>query len=431
MARATDSLRSQLKADILAQRRKVYKDTGLVKYAPKEESGGEYVDESRLIKILPDLERYLELWLAYPDKMYEWLYPTDTGFHFYPFQKLGLRANLRFKQTFQTATRGYSKSFMAFSTKIAKCILIPRTKETIIANTKNQAARIGREKIGELERLMPGITNEIDRSRGSGTTQKDDYFRIHFKNGSELDVSSLMESGRGGRRFGILFEEMKDLPADPVNEIALPLLNISRRMYDGSLNPNEPHHQTTWIGSAGYVGSFAHDKCIETTMNAILYPHNYFSWGGTYKIPIHYGLLSDEFVQNLRDAGTYDESSFSREFLSRWTHSVEGSLFDYERLNKLRKVKKAEWKRSSDNDVFYIGSLDVARHSARTIFIVFKVKRGQDGFLISVVNIVPMEGRNFAYQTEKIKELDEAFDFDSIIIDANGLTYSPLAQQCA
>lgn len=192
-----------------AEAKKTYVDTGLIKYGPKDTSGGEFVDEKRLFQILPDLEKYYELWLGYPDKMYEWLYPPDTNFHFYPFQKLGLRANLRYKTVFQTATRGYSKSFSAFATKIAKCILIPGTKETIIANTKNQAARIGREKLAELERLMPGLTLEIDRSRGAGTTKSEDYFRIVFKNGSELDLSSLMEAGRGGRRHGILFEEVK------------------------------------------------------------------------------------------------------------------------------------------------------------------------------------------------------------------------------
>lgn len=148
-------------------------------------------------------------------------------------------------------------------------------------------------------------------------------------------------------------------------------------------------------------------------------------------MPVYYGLLNREFVMNLKDSGTYDEASFSREFLSRWTHSVEGSLFDFERLSKLRKIKKAEWRREDDENVFYIGSLDVARHSARTIFIVFKVRRSKEAFLVSVVNIIPMEGRNFAYQTEKIKELDQAFDFDSIIIDSNGLGHSPLAQKCA
>jgi hypothetical protein len=49
-----------------------------------------------------------------------------------------------------------------------------------------------------------------------------------------------------------------------------------------------------------------------------------------------------------------------------------------------------------------------------------------------VVNIIPMEGRNFLHQAQRIKELDQVFEFEEVIIDGNGLSKnSPLAQQCA
>jgi hypothetical protein len=32
-----------------------------------------------------------------------------------------------------------------------------------------------------------------------------------------------------------------------------------------------------------------------------------------------------------------------------------------------------------------------------------------------------MEGRNFLYQASKIKEIDAAFGFETVVIDANGL----------
>jgi hypothetical protein len=99
------------------------------------------------------------------------------------------------------------------------------------------------------------LDNEIDREKGSGTVRSEDFFRIMFKGKAMLDVTALRESARGGRRHGILAEEMKDLPGDEMNAIALPLLNISRRCGDGQLNPHEPHQQQTYIGSAGYVGS--------------------------------------------------------------------------------------------------------------------------------------------------------------------------------
>ena len=92
-------------------RAKLAKDTGLVKLGPNVRSGGKIVTEERLLAILPELEQYYELWLAYPDKLVELLLPMDTHFKLMPFQILALRINARNKLVFQTATRGGVKNF--------------------------------------------------------------------------------------------------------------------------------------------------------------------------------------------------------------------------------------------------------------------------------------------------------------------------------
>ena len=206
-------LRRQQLAD-----RKEKKDTGLVQMGPAHRTGGRVVTEERLYEILPVLEQYYEMWLSYPDKLVSQLMPNDTSFKLYPFQTLGLRVNQRHKTVFQTATRGYSKSFMAVLSKMIKCMLLPGTKETMVAEHKNQAARIGREKINELFMLMPLLKEEVDWKKGSQTTLGDDYIRLVFKNSSELDIVGIGDSTRGGRRNGLLLEEVKDLPSLQINE---------------------------------------------------------------------------------------------------------------------------------------------------------------------------------------------------------------------
>ena len=126
-------------------------------------------------------------------------------------------------------------------------------------------------------------------------------------------------------------------------------------------------------------------------------------------------------MNELRFSNTYDEASFAREFMSKWTSTVEGSLFDYDKLVTLRKIKRAEWKPVMEDQVFYVASVDVARSKARSIMEVFKVRIGKDHFTKSLVNIFPMEGRNFLYQSMKIKEWDMIFGFDWITIDTNGM----------
>lgn len=85
---------------------KLAKDTGLLQLGPNKGKGGKIVTEERLERILPELEQYYELWLAYPDKLVELLLPIDTAFKLMPFQVLTLRINARHKLVFQAATRG-------------------------------------------------------------------------------------------------------------------------------------------------------------------------------------------------------------------------------------------------------------------------------------------------------------------------------------
>ena len=139
-----------VKADFAARMKK---DTGLVKLG-YQESSGKIVTEERLLRILPLLEQYYELWLAYPDKLIDLMLPSDTSFKLLPFQILALRVNARFKVVYQTATRGYSKSFIAVLGKIIQGILLPRSKLSIVSEFKQQATQIGREKINELKFLI-------------------------------------------------------------------------------------------------------------------------------------------------------------------------------------------------------------------------------------------------------------------------------------
>lgn len=397
------------------------KDTGLLKLNPNGNSGSKVVTEERLLRILPDLEKYYELWLAYPDKLVELLLPIDTNFKLIPFQILALRVNARHKLVFQTATRGYSKSFIAILSKLIHGILLPKAKISVVSEFKQQATQIGKEKLDELSYLMPLLKQEFNEAHGAGNANSKDFLRKMMKNGAQLDIVSIEDSTRGGRRHSILFEEAKDLPAQQINAVVLPLLNISRRSVIGELNPREPHQQQLYVGSAGVRSSFAYEKCMEILVTTAINPDKAFCWGGDYQIPVYYGLLDKDFVLDQMNSSTYDEADFAREYGSKWTSSNMESLFDYDQLTKIRRIKRAEWKAADQDNVFYILSIDVARSAARTVMEVFKVHIGEDYFTKKLVNIQTIQGGSFQYQALRIKELDSRFNFNRIVIDANGL----------
>lgn len=396
-------------------------DVGLIVRDPRTKTNTSVVNEKRLIPLLPVLFQYWQYWLRYPDALFDLLKPADTAFDLKNIQRFVLRMMSRKKISFLTATRGFSKSFIGVLGNFFQCMLIPRCKATMCANTEKQIMQIGREKINELTNLLPLLKQEVNWSKGSQTAFANDYIRLVFHNKSELDCTVPKESARGGRRHSLTVEEVKDAKRQEINEIAIPLLNAPRATVLGDFNPHEVQQKQVYVGSAGYTNSFGYDKCVEVLVKSMFEPEKYICFGFDYTLPVYYGLLAKDFLDDIKDDSTYDPTSFSREYSSIWSSTIEGSAFDYQKLEGLRRVRKAENLAAKADNVFYTCSVDVALTSARTVASVIKVYKRENSWHKKIVNIITMEGRNFKYQATKIKQLDEAFNFDHVVVDANGL----------
>lgn len=53
---------------------------------------------------------------------------------------------------------------------------------------------------------------------------------------------------------------------------------------------------------------------MEILINSILDPDEYMIMGGTYETPVISGLLDEDFVEQLRLQGTFNDESFNREY---------------------------------------------------------------------------------------------------------------------
>ena len=157
------------------------------------------------------------------------------------------------------APRAFSKSFISILGMYLMCMLRPGIKVFICAPGKAQSAKIAKEKLFELYQLFPLLKQELI---GEGTYGVD-YVTLPFRNGSIFDVVSPLNSQRGGRRGGGILDEYRDHIAEELHSIVLPLLNVSRQMTSGLVNPNEPHQIQIWISSASDRNTYAYDKTIE------------------------------------------------------------------------------------------------------------------------------------------------------------------------
>ena len=205
------------------------------------------------------------------------------------------------------------------------------------------------------------------------------------------------------------------------------MLNVNRRTKARIVNPNEPHQAQFYMTSAGQRNSFAYQKLIECFENEIINPKSSFVWGCDYRIPMMHGLLDKTYLNEIKMSATYKDESFSREYLGRWTGGGSDSWFDYDRLQKYRKLINPEvsQKLGGKTNIFYILSVDVGRITCQTVVCVLKVYTHDNDFSVSLVNIFILgkteETKHFSIQALDLKKIISAFNPKEIVIDGNGL----------
>lgn len=390
---------------------------------------GIILNEEYLLKNFKHLEDLANYFTSYPDLYLDLITPEDSEFKLFFYQRIVLRALMRYKDVYITAPRAFSKSFITILGLILQCIFLPGTKRFICAPNKNQSAQIAREKIAEIYDHWPLLRKEViggDISDMPGNFGKD-YVTLKFRNGSQFDVVGALDSTRGGRRHGGLIDETRDHEEQPINEIVLPLLNVSRRLPDNTVNVNEPNQQRIFMTSAGVKTSFAYDLLLDVFENAIIDPKHSFSFGCDWRIPVMHGLLDKTYINQLRMSPSYDEESFAREYGSIWSGSSSESWFNYDKLTKYRKLKNPETHAISrpNSDQFYLMSVDVGRLNDQTVICVFRVTIKQNRYLCTLVNLYVIglnsEAKRFEQQALDIKKIAARFNPKEIVIDTNGL----------
>ena len=205
-------------------------------------------------------------------------------------------------------------------------------------------------------------------------------------------------------------------------------MNVSRRLPDNTVNEKEPNQQVISMTSAGVKTSFAYDRLIDTFENSIIDPEHNFCFGCDYRVPVLHGLLDRTFINKLKMSPSYNEESFAREYMSIWSGSSEEAWFNYDKLQKYRKIKNPETHsifRPNANQ-FYLLSVDVGRIHDQTVVCVFRVNVSNMGkYAATLVNLIILgrdaNAKTFARQAIDLKRIIRDFNPREVVIDTNGL----------
>lgn len=163
----------------------------------------------------------------------------------------------------------------------------------------------------------------------------------------------------------------------------------------------------------------AKKECVLRTHETILFD---------YRIPVLTGLLSKDYLTELKMSPTFNELGFAKEYMSRFVGGSADAWFDYEKLNRARRIVNPETSEKLREGIesFYIISVDVARLGCQTVATILKVfPNNSDGYKINLVNLFVLgktiEEKVFDRQVIELKRLIEKFNPREVVIDINGL----------
>lgn len=390
-----------------------------------------YVTKERIDAHLEDYGKAMNTLMVYPDIMADIMTPKNSNFSLFFEQRIVLRCMQRYRQCYFTFTRAFSKSFLAFLSRYLLCMFVPRHHTFVVAGSKKQAAQIAKEKvIDDLWVKFPLLANEMQKFRKANKLkvpykESADSVEFDFTNGSVFDVVG--GKMRGGRRNSGIFEEVIDQDPVYINETIIPLLNTMRRDKRGRINPKEPQGSKIFVTTAGYQGTFAYDKLTETLCLSLLEPDKYIVVGGSYKIPVMHGLLSEETMREILSSPSYQSDQVDREYRSIWSGSITGAAFDANEISVLRKAKRAEYKcdpsiSDGSSTDFYVIACDIAKDgSANTAVIVGHVSIGDYAFRYKFCNLFTVDTTDFEELANILKQTALRYEAKLLIYDANGV----------
>lgn len=146
--------------------------------------------------------------------------------------------------------------------------------------------------------------------------------------------------------------------------------------------------------------------------------------GGTYKIPVLVKLLDKNFVKDLKMDGTFNESSFDREYCSIWAGTTDDAFFNAELFDRNRILKQPEYEYSgrSSKTSYYVVSADIGRKGDASVACIIKVSPQPQGNAIkSLVNIETKNDAHFEDQAIWLKKLYYKYKAKRLVIDGNGM----------
>lgn len=378
---------------------------------------------SIVTKNLDQLEPFANWIIWYPDLFLDLLKPQAGGINLNSDQRVFLRCATRFFSLYGCFTRGWGKTWGEVAASMIIAIRYPNIRISLTAQTKENSAKLLKEKYNDLIKQYPMFENEVLKYSFSPN-----YAIIELKNGSILDSLANSQSSKGLRRHRINIEESVLMNNEIFDDVLKPIVEDPRHTC-GNLaiaNPEELNQQINFFTTPGWKGSDEYIRSLKMIRNMIDLKGE-MVLGSDWKLGCWYGRGSPK-SEILKKKSAMSPTAFDQNYGGIWTGSSTGALVNINKLIECRTLTSPETSSSSNSDEYYIG-VDVARsqnsNNNQSSIVIGKAKRSQRNnrlASVSIVNIINIPNiLNFSAQACMVKKVKKSYNAKMVIVDGNGL----------
>lgn len=379
------------------------------------------MEEDNFMKNLPKWVDFISWARFYPDLYFDLITPETGGIRLDLDQRVFLRAVARFVSVYGVFPRGYGKTFLEVLAMYHTAIFFPDVFLTMTAQTRENAAKLLKEKHTEIIKYYPLLANEITKASFSK-----DSAEILFTSGGRIDIMANSHSSKGARRHRMSVEEAAQINDELFQDALQPIVTVPRRTIgkEGLVNPEEMNGQICFYTTSWYRGSSEFERNIKM-IDAMANLEGVIVLGADWQLACHYGR-GETRSQILSKKTTMSPIAFALNYGSRWVGASENQLVDINKLLSLRTLTKPENKYDGISE-YYLG-VDVARSidssNNQSSVVVAKVKRNKNGKITNIMipNIFTISNAlSFNAQAIEVKKIKNIFNAKVVIVDSNGL----------
>jgi hypothetical protein len=242
---------------------------------------------------------------------------------------------------------------------------------------------------------------------------------ILFANRSWIKTRTSTDNSRSARANVIVVDEFRMVNKHIIDTVIREFLKSPRR--PGYLNKPEYRHLKErnieiYLSSAYYKSSWVWEKAKDYTANFLDDNKKYFICGLPYEISIREGLLMRSQVEDQISENDFDPIAFSMEDECLFYGDTDGSLYKYDDINKIRKIKDCILPLEFYNDKFKVPDKPVNGHRILSIDVALMAStrnKDNDATSININDLVLSDATSFQ-SNFKYSETFEGLTTDSL-----------------